>query len=120
MEIVTIYTKADEERFLRLKRRTSGKWTFLVSGEWSQSPYHQGNISFYIRSSDDNRYWALMSGGFPRRIIAVADAPEDTRLEIAGGEMMRMVRAQDGDYIDLVHESGDIDFEAFWKTYKAK
>ena len=44
---MTIYTYCapdDEKEFKRLKRKTSGDWTFLVSGEWSQSSWHQGAV----------------------------------------------------------------------------
>lgn len=120
MNIYTSYAAGHSEHFLRLKRRTSGDWRFLISGEWSQSPYHQGNHRFYIRSSKDKQYWALLSIGFPNRIIAVAHTPVPTTLEAVAANMMRMVRQHHGDYIDLVHENGDIDGSLLWKLYRAQ
>jgi hypothetical protein len=104
-------------QFRRLKRRTSGAWTLLISGEWSQTPWHQGNHKFYIRCSKDNRFWALLSSGFPNRIVAMAHFPDGSHPEIAGAEMMRKVREQGGDYIDMVNEYGGIDSNAFFKAY---
>ena len=36
------YVDKDTTLFKHMKRNISGAWTFLLSGEWSQSPYHQG------------------------------------------------------------------------------
>lgn len=120
MDIYTCYKPEDAATFRKVKRRTTGPWTFLISGEWSQSPYHQGNHQFHIRSSPDKTRWALMSSGFPSRIIAVAQFGDPTRLEVAAGEMMRSAREHDGDYIDMVHDHAKgIDLDLLWKTYRS-
>jgi hypothetical protein len=120
MDIYTCYVQQQSEQFSRIKRRTSGKWTFLMSGEWSQSPYHQGNQRFYIRNSPDKRYWALLSSGFPKRIIAVAHTPEPREIEEVTAKMMGACKRAGGDYIDLINDSGDLDARKFWNYYRTK
>jgi len=107
----------DEKQFKRLKRKTSGDWTFLVSGEWSQSPWHQGTHSFYIRSSEDKQYWALLNGGRPRRIVAVAHTPGPLSLTFVGASMMQTLYKQGGDWIGERHDYGDIYEDLFNKIY---
>lgn len=117
MEIYTRYVNDNAAAFKKLTRRTSGKWSFLVLGEWSQSPWHQGDLKFSIRSSEDRKYWALLSSGFPNRIVAVAHFIDGTNLETAGAQMLKALREQGGGYIDAVHEYGDIDISAFSDAY---
>ena len=117
---MTIYTYCapdDAKEFKRLKRKTSGDWTFLVSGEWSQSPWHQGTHSFYIRSSEDKQYWALLNGSRPRRIAAVAHTPVPLSLTFVGASMLQTVYKQGGDCIGGIHDYGDIDEDLFNKIY---
>jgi len=42
---MTIATYKDEDKTLL----TSGTWHFLLTGEWSQSPYHQGKVAYKVR-----------------------------------------------------------------------
>lgn len=107
----------DAEHFARLKRCKWGAWKFLLAGEWSASPFHQGRHRFYVASTRDRRYWALLTRGFPKRIIAVAQVETEVRLEKVAGEMLRIVKKRDGDYIDLVHSFGDIDVQQLWIAY---
>ena len=121
-EILELYTcrETDERRsFRRLSRRASGDWQFLVSGEWSQSPYHQGNCKFYLRSSEDRQYWALLSVGFPNRIIAVARTMQGIAVELVGARMLQASQLAGGDYIDMVDDHGEIDADSFWALYES-
>ena len=34
--------------------------------------------------------------------------------------MMRAVADQDGDYIDMVHDTGNVNLDLLWDTYTAK
>ena len=120
MDIVTCYESESLQKFQSLKRRTKGGWTLLVSGEWSQSPYHQGSMSFSIRHSANKCYWSLLQSGFPNKILAVAETEEPCQLEIAGAEMMRVLLKDGHEYIDGVHEFGDVDSDLLWDTYRRK
>jgi len=57
----------------------------------SQTPYHQGNISFFTRHSEDRRYRALLRRGFPKKILAVAETEELCDFEISRAEMVRVL-----------------------------
>ncbi len=49
--ILTYLQDADAKQFARLKRKKWVGWKFLVRGEWSQSPFHQGYTSFFVTRS---------------------------------------------------------------------
>lgn len=114
---VATYLSEDKKLFRSLKAKTSGRWTFLVSGEWSQSPYHQGDLTFLIRRSVDKRSWTVLRSGFQKKIVAAARFDEPASIEFAGSSMLRLLREQDGEYIDYVEEFGDIDKKQFWSAY---
>ena len=76
---MTITTYKDEDKTLL----TSGTWHFLLTGEWSQSPYHQGKVAFHYRNTNDRINWAILSLGFPRRIAVVAAFNQLTKIEEA-------------------------------------
>jgi hypothetical protein len=120
MEIRTSYTSTDKQEFERFKRRSKGEWKFLASGEWSESPYHQGNHTFYIRSDAMRQYWSLLSVGFPNQIIAVAYTPGPQELEVVAVAMLRAVRANGGDYIDTLDSVEQVDRSRFWMTYRSR
>jgi len=106
--------------FQQLKRKTNGSWTFLLSGEWSQTPYHQGNVKFYVRSSNSNQNWAILSSGFPKRIVVAATFKQSTSVEVASGIMLQTLRKRGGEYFDYVHDVGEIEYQEFWEAYKRK
>lgn len=120
MDIFTCYDSESAEKFCSLKRRTKGEWEFLISGEWSETAYHQGNMSFLIRGSEDKCRWTLMRNGFPNKILAVVSAEEPCQLEVAGAQMMRALKKGGHESIDLVHEFGDIDTDLLWDTYRQR
>jgi len=120
VEIYTVYNQSYRDTFERLKRRSKGVWQFLASGEWSQSPYHQGSHTFHIRHDPKQYYWSLLSIGFPNRVIAVAHTPETQQLEAVAVAMLRAIREDDGDYIDILDSTGEFDRDGFWKSYRAK
>lgn len=121
MDVRTAYQEKDRGDFEHYKRRSKGKWEFLASGEWSQSPYHQGKHSFHIRCDSSRRYWALLSVGFPNRIIATAHTLDQQAVEAVAVAMLRAVRREDGgDYINTLDSTGRIDRTLFWSGYRAK
>ena len=57
--------------FQRIRRLRKWQWLFLAAGEWSQSPYHQGNVTLYY-AYDSNKGWAALKQiGFPTRIVVI-------------------------------------------------
>ena len=63
--------RVNKDDFHRLRRSKKWQWLFLASGEWSQSPYHQGNVTLYY-AYDSNKGWAALKQiGFPTRIVVV-------------------------------------------------
>lgn len=86
-----------------------------MSGEWSSLSGANGKHRFYYRRSDDGCYWALLSEGFPNRVIAVAHSPLRIRVENVTGAMLRAVSEAGGDSIDLEHAIGEgIDGDLLW------
>lgn len=117
--IVTAYDKAQEKLFRRIKRKKWSKTSHVLRGEWSQSMYHQGNIRFRVRFTEDRRYWALYSEGFGRKIEAVVVANRPTSVDEVTAEAMQAVEDADGPYIDVMVDYEDFDPETFRPFRKA-
>lgn len=63
--------RVNKDDFQQIRRSKKWQWLFLASGEWSQSPYHQGNVTLYY-AYDSNKGWAALKQiGFPTRIVVV-------------------------------------------------
>jgi len=112
--ILTYLQDADARQFARLKRRKWVGWKFLVRGEWSQSPFHQGYTSFFVTRSKDKTCWALLEQTFPRRIVAIAQTCADLSLEEISAAMMHKLASQGGPFIESPHEHGDINSKKLW------
>jgi len=115
--VLTHMQAAGGEDFSRLKRKKWCGWQFLISGEWSQTPWNQGKNSFFISHTKDKRYWALLDRGFPRRIVAVARVTEALPIEEIAAAMMYRLASHGGEYIELPYDYGDIDPVALWTKY---
>lgn len=100
-----------------MKRKKWTGWRFLAQGEWSESPFHQGNETFNYTFTEDRRFWALMQRAFPCRILAVAEVEPAQGAEEVLGQMLKTLMNQGGPYIDVVHshEEDALDFEELWK-----
>lgn len=116
MKIAT-YLSDDKTLFRQLKTQTTGDWRLIVSGEWSESPYHQGDLQFYARSSIDKINWGILARGFPNRIVVAASFDEPTEIEFASAIMLKVLENEGGEYIELAHQFGEIDSNLFWDTY---
>jgi len=111
--------KAIRRRIVSSKQR--GRWIELVSGEWSETNYNQGNVKFLISHSDDKNAWALLSvASFPSRIIAVAESSSPLTVEEGGALMLRRVQDAGGPYCEFLHDNGDIDIDRLWSIYSFK
>ena len=80
---IATYVDKDTTLFDQMKNKTSGAWEFLLSGEWSQSPYHQGKVAFHYRNTNSKKNWAILSIGFPKRIAVAATFNQLTKIEEA-------------------------------------
>lgn len=119
---ITVVTHLDEKNerlFRRLKRKRYEDWLFLVKGEWSQSPYHHGDVMLYVAHTPDRLTWKTMTVGFGRRIVAVATLISEATTETVCAAMLQAVRDSGGDYIDLVDDYGDVDIDALWNLYRS-
>ena len=121
MQIYAVYDGASRPAFDRIKRKRKSGWRFLVSGEWSESPMHSGNVTFAYAHTNDRLFWALLEQGFPKRIVAVAEVGPDCIAESVLGGMLRAVREDGGSYVDGVNSSTEngIDFDDVWDIYWA-
>ena len=99
---MTVYTSVlDPEEFRKIKRRGQWKWDFLVSGEWYETMYHQGNMGLYLAIDRKKGLAALMEHSFPKRIAAVvAFSPERSDEDIAS-ELLIARRQAGGVRVDF-------------------
>ena len=103
--------RVNKDDFHRLRRSKKWQWLFLASGEWSQSPYHQGNVTLYY-AYDSNKGWAALKQiGFPTRIVViiktddfqtVEDVVAELLLELWYAEDYRIEMISNYDYADGV------------------
>lgn len=119
IRIVTAYDNGTEEEFARLRRKKWHSWHFVVAGEWSESPSHEGKEKFGVRATADGRFWSLLSISFPTRIVAVAEVDHGISIEEAAGELMAAVYVKGGPYVDGIRDYGVIDPAALWKHFGA-
>ena len=123
--LITFLDGDQREEFARLAANKFGDLTWLVSGEWSQTPWHQGDVEFGFRRCEEHGVWALLqlsdSVDEWNRVVVVAEPlPGHTTEQIVAG-MMRELRLQHGPYVDLVDRCNedDVDFDAIWDEYWA-
>jgi hypothetical protein len=101
-----IYSQYNNEPvFNRLRRKKWGGCDFLVAGEWSQSPYHQGNITFHFALNLKGDYCALLINGFPRRVECIAQFDADETMPEVLGTMMHHLRCHGGSYVEGVYDA---------------
>jgi hypothetical protein len=119
IRIVTAYDEGAGNELARLRRKKWYSWDFVVAGEWSESPFHEGKEKFGVRATADQRFWSLVNVSFPTRIVAVAEVDREVSVEEIAAEMMSAVKEKGGPYIDGVHDYGEIDADAFLRFYNA-
>lgn len=114
---IATYLDKDTTLFDHMKKHTSGSWDFLLNGQWSQSPYHQGKVEFHYRNTNDRRNWAILSIGFPKRIAVVATFDQPTELVEACSIMLKTLKRRGGEYFDCIDDTGDFDYDRFEEAY---
>jgi len=106
-----VYVPGDPE-FLRLKRRRIWEsWKFLVSGEWSESPYHQGNHSFFYSISKDGQFMRILHQAFPPTILVIGRRGPQEELGSMATRLLQEINDVFGYYIEFVHHYGELNFE---------
>lgn len=109
----------DRENFNKLRKTRWLPFLYLASGEWSQSPYHQGNIIFDYTTNKRGDRIALLRRSFPRTIVCIAELTQGESIVEAIGKMMFHLWENGGDYIDLVdyYEDDVIDFNSAYTIF---
>lgn len=103
--------RVNKDDFHKLRGSKKWQWLFLASGEWSQSPYHQGNVTLYYAYDSQKGWAALKQIGFPTRIVViiriddfqtVEDVVAELLLELWYAEDYRIEMISNYDYADEV------------------
>ena len=103
--------RVNKDDFHKLRRSKKWQWLFLASGEWSQSPYHQGNVTLHYAYDSKKGWAALKQIGFPTRIVViiktddfqtVEDVVAELLLELWYAEDYRIEMISNYDYADEV------------------
>lgn len=94
----------DPEIFDRVKRRKRQRWHFLLSGEWSQSPYHQGDLTFYYSFNTKKNHCAILQTGYPKRIVAIVDQIKKESDTYVLAYLLYMLKKKDDIYVDYLHD----------------
>lgn len=118
MPMMQVFTPESEENdaFNWIKKQKWIEWEFLLSGEYSATPYHYGNLSFHLAHSKDKRFWAVLYKGtfFPvRRIVAVAEVIKSCPVEIIAGAMLRKVKDDLHLYVEYYQDINIKNYEIF-------
>ena len=100
--------------FRRLKRSKKWQWLFLAAGEWSQSPYHQGNVTLYY-AYDSNKGWAALKQiGFPTRIVVIIKTDDFLTTEEIVAELLLELWYAEGYRIEMIanyNDAEEVDLE---------
>ena len=94
--------RVNKDDFQKMKRSKKWQWLFLASGEWSQSPYHQGNVTLYY-AHDPKKCWAALKQiGFPTRIVVVLKTYDSQSIEEIVSELLLELWYSEGYRIEMI------------------
>lgn len=98
------------------------EWVFVASGEWSESPWHQGNVAYHLGRSEDGQVYVLsmediampeddsdvedFDSAEPVNVAALVDA-RDLTPEQAVRALIAAVRKHGGKKIESFDELGE-------------
>jgi hypothetical protein len=109
--IASVFLPKDPE-FAKLKRkRIWDDWGLLVSGEWSQSPYHYGKHRFLYSVSKDQGYMRILHMSFPPTILVIGLRLHNEDLAQLATRLLNEIKAEYGYYIDMAYDGGDLDID---------
>ena len=97
------------------------KWEFVGSGEWSESPFHQGDAAYYLGYSNDGRVYVLSISDLPAsddddqdeyesNVAAATEAGESTPDQVVN-KLIGSVREYGGKFIESYDQVGDFGLE---------
>lgn len=103
-----VYSKRiNKDDFERLRRSKKWQWLFLASGEWSQSPYHQGNVMLYYAYDTVKGWAALKQIGFPTRIVVIMKTDNFPTVEEVVSELLLELWYAEGYRVEMIANYGD-------------
>jgi len=117
--VINYYDEILSKDFKRIKRKKWDELYFELIGEWSQSPMHGGDLYFIVKSTTDQKYWALFLRGFPTRIYAVAEMVKggEIVMENVAAELLSEFTQCEGEYIDVWDTLGDVNYQLLMDLY---
>jgi hypothetical protein len=100
-------SRVNASDFQRIRRSRKWQWLFLAAGEWSQSPYHQGNVTLYY-AYDSNKGWAALKQiGFPTRIVVIIKTDDFLTTEEIVAELLLELWYAEGYRIEMIANYND-------------
>ena len=99
--------RINNDDFEKLRRSKKWQWLFLASGEWSQSPYHQGNVTLYYAYDPKKGWAALKQIGFPTRIVVVLRTYDSQSVEEIVSELLLELWYSEGYRIEMIADYDD-------------
>ena len=99
--------RINKDDFEKLRRSKKWQWLFLASGEWSQSPYHQGNVTLYYAYDPKKGWAALKQIGFPTRIVVVLRTYDSQSVEEIVSELLLELWYSEGYRIEMIADYDD-------------
>ena len=103
-----VYSKRiNKDDFQRIKRSKKWQWLFLASGEWSQSPCHQGNVTLYYAYDPEKGWAALKQIGFPTRIVVIIKTNNFPTVEEVVSELLLELWYAEGYRIEMIADYND-------------
>ena len=98
-----------DTEFDRLRRKRWYDWQFVLRGEWSETPWHQGDYSFFIGHNKDNTLWAIKETAANTGICIIAATPEGVPdLAYLAELMLERLADWGGPAVEFVHDYGDL------------
>lgn len=99
--------RINKDDYEKLRRSKKWQWLFLASGEWSQSPYHQGNVTLYYAHDPKKGWAALKQIGFPTRIVVVLKTYDSQSVEEIVSELLLELWYAEGYRIEMIADYDD-------------
>lgn len=99
--------RSNKDDFQRIKRSKKWQWLFLASGEWSQSPYHQGNVTLYYAYDPEKGWASLKQVGFPTRIVVIIKTDNFPTVEEVVSELLLELWYAEGYRVEMIADYDD-------------
>ena len=121
IDVLTYLDKGQSSLFESMKRRRFEPWVLIGAGEWSQTSYHQGNLTLFVSHNSQKELWRAMVSTFGKRVVAVARTAQHVSVEQAAAAMFQALKHKDGEYVDSFSSAGEeIDIHEFWRLYESR